>query len=513
MPNRSLLFLLAYAAAGTSAVAEPSIIRSTNINELNITWSGPGWLQETTDLVFWTNNPAARSPHLVATTAADRRFYRLSLIAETVITNASIHTVNSNQPTATTLAIRSGRIIHVGDDLPTGLVDTNTTFINAGGRVVLPGIQDVHVHAVEAGINSQRSLFSQFGSESDYRAELAQALLDQPGGTNDWVVGAGVNMAALGQTLASPVALVDEIIPNRPAVILDDLGHGAWANSTALALLGFDRLNPDPPGGIIDRNPDTDALTGIILESASQNLIDAADAPTTGRLEAVYQAFLGTLRQFATNGITTVSDAGGYWPRDHQSIWHRAEAEGTLTVRANNAFYVYPEKDFNGQVATITALRTNNADRLVRFNQVKIYVDGIVSQATAALVDPYETAVGLPANDNRGFLYFDRNTLNNYSAAFETAGFQLHYHATGDRGTRLALDAVGQRCLKSPTPGDPCVHGPSGRSAPLCAAWRLGGFSIGAEFGDRRESRGRRLLHRESDQRVSAGGNDAGRGR
>lgn len=137
-----------------------------------------------------------------------------------------------------------------------------------------------------------------------------------------------------------------------------------------------------------------------------------------------------------------MSDAGGYWPRGHQTIWTRAERENRLTVRANNAFYVYPEKDVAQQVATITGLRINDPDQLVRFNQVKLYTDGIISQTTAALLAPYEAAA-LPALATpTGFTYFDPTMLNHYAVAFDVAGFQLHFHATGDRGARLALDAI-----------------------------------------------------------------------
>lgn len=306
---------------------------------------------------------------------------------------------------------------------------------------MLPGFQDAHVHAVEAGINESLSLLPQFGTAAQYRAALQQAVTEQPGSASDWVIGAGVNMAALLETIASPLALIDEEIPHRPAVILDDLGHGAWANSLALAAVGFDQLTDNPPGGIIDVDT-SNRLTGIIFESASQNLVDASQPPTTANLDFAYQSFLHVLETFARHGITTISDAGGYWPRGHQQVWARAENENQLSVRANNALYVYPEKEFDQQVAEIIRLRTNDPNALVRFNQVKIYTDGILSQTTAAMLAPYEPAA-LPAlAAPNGFTYFDPTTLNQYAAAFDAAGFQLHFHATGDRGTRLALDAI-----------------------------------------------------------------------
>ena len=149
-----------------------------------------------------------------------------------------------------------------------------------------------------------------------------------------------------------------------------------------------------------------------------------------------------SLTTLAENGITSVSDAGGYWTRGHHEAWTRAETEGVLTVRAANAFYVFPEKPLAQQVTDITALKSGTADSLVRFNQVKIYVDGIISQGTAALINPYTNDPGVVNVGTSGFEYFTPSDLQDYTAGFDAAGFGVHFHATGDRGVRLALDAV-----------------------------------------------------------------------
>lgn len=411
---------------------------------LNLSWTGIFNLQESDNLQTWTVVPGATSPRSVTATGIPRRFFRLATIADKVIRNAKIHTVDDAQPLATTLAIKNGTLIYVGNGPATEFTGATTEIIDAGGRLVLPGFQDTHVHAVEAGINETVPTFPQFGTQAQYATALQEALASQPGAASDWVLGAGVNMSALSTTLISPspLALIDSIIPSRPAIILDDLGHGIWANTKALQAVGFDQLASNPQGGVLGTDANGN-LNGIIYESASQNLIDAAQPPTVARLEAVYQAFRGTLAKFATNGITTVSDAGGYRLRGHHTIWARAETEGTLTVRAVNAFYIYPEKPYAQQVADVTALFSNDPLKLVRFNSVKIYTDGIISQGTAALLQPYEAGAALiPGVGNTGSTYFNTSTLNNYAAAFEAAGFKIHFHATGDRGARLALDAI-----------------------------------------------------------------------
>lgn len=159
---------------------------------------------------------------------------------------------------------------------------------------------------------------------------------------------------------------------------------------------------------------------------------------------------LPTLQFMAENGITTVSDAGGYWPQGHVKVWQMALANGTLTVRASNALYVYPDMDFDTQIAALKALYSNDPKSLLRFNQAKLYVDGILEQRTGAVFQPYLPGPGIDHGFASGFEYFGVEMLNRYSKVLSGMGFQLHYHVTGDRGARMALDAIAQ---SDPAPG------------------------------------------------------------
>ncbi|WP_282610398.1 amidohydrolase [Pelagibius sp. Alg239-R121] len=357
-----------------------------------------------------------------------------------VLTNARIYTVDAERSRAEAMAIdESGVILAVGSNEE--IVGTYGTGIDLKDRMVLPGFQDAHLHAVEAGITANFCLLPQFGSKADYE----QALTDCADELSDrsWVIGAGVNMAALLDSLEDPLGLIDSIIEDRPAVILDDLGHGAWANTQALAAAGFDSLTQDPRGGILVRMEDG-SLTGVVLESASQTLMDVSQPPTPENLDFALKSLSGAMEILAANGITSVSDAGGYWPRGHETVWERAEAEEILTVRASNALYLYPNFPLDRQIKELKKRYSNDPARLVRFNQVKIYLDGILSQATGLLYAPYEASLGLAPEENRGFAYFTHEDLFRYATELSAAGFQLHFHATGDRGTGLALDTIEQ---------------------------------------------------------------------
>ncbi|MEH6629534.1 MAG: amidohydrolase [Halopseudomonas aestusnigri] len=358
-----------------------------------------------------------------------------------LIVNANVYTVDRDLPWAEAVLVEKGTITAVGSEGDL-LKQANQKYdvIDLGGRLLMPGFQDPHLHVLEAGINETACFLPAEGSANTYREEIGYCLEEQS--QSAWFIGAGVSMPALLETVKSPVAFLDQLIPDRPAVILDNLGHGAWANTQALQAVGYTDLRSDPPGGIIDRDPISGRLTGVVFENAQQKLRNAALPPTKENVDFAYNSLLSALEVLAQNGITTVSDAGGYWPRGHQEAWVRAEKENTLTVRASNALYLYPDIPFEEQISQFRNRYMNDPKGLLRYNQAKIYMDGILSQATGALYEPYERGLDLPPELQKGFLYFEQDILGEYVTELEKLGYQLHFHATGDRGIGLALDAL-----------------------------------------------------------------------
>ena len=192
--------------------------------------------------------------------------------------------------------------------------------------------------------------------------------------------------------------------------------------------------------GILFRDEFGDgALLGIVLENAQQKFRDAVFPPTTANQERAYIALLDSLETLSRNGITSVSDAGGFWRQAQIEAWTRALNEDKLTVRASNALYIYPDEPLDSQLPKLKERFNNDKNSLLRFNQAKIYVDGILSLHTSALYEAYEGSDLLPAEE-LGFEYFEN--LNDISKQLVDEGFQLHFHVTGDRGAGIALDAI-----------------------------------------------------------------------
>ncbi len=360
---------------------------------------------------------------------------------ETILHGGRIYTIDPARPWAEAIAIEAGKIVAVGDDTEVlGLGSSMTELIDLDGRMVLPGFHDPHVHVVEAGVNERLCLFPWRRPLATYEQSARNCANRQR--SRDWVVGAGVFVAALLQGDELPIDVLDRAVPDRPVLILDDLGHGAWANTMAMEAAGYRRGSPDPPGGILDRDAVSGRLTGIVFENAQQKLRDAAWPPTEQNLEETYQGLIGSLAELNMHGITSVSDAGGYWTRGHHEVWARAQRLGELTVRASNALYVFPDRPLDAQIADLRRLYANESGSLLRFNQAKIYIDGILDFGTSALLDPYLEKASPPSPSPSGFVYFEQDVLQEYVRVLDEIGFQLHFHATGDRGVRMALDAV-----------------------------------------------------------------------
>jgi len=359
-----------------------------------------------------------------------------------VLVNAKIFTVDPGRTWAQAMAINpAGVIVGVGTKASV-LADAgnNINLVNLDGRMILPGFQDVHLHALEAGINAAMCEFGPDETLLDYQWLLRKCM--RQGDSTGWIVGSGVNLARLLEKTRNPLSILDEVIEDRPVLILDDLGHGAWANSAALKAVGYDRLQGDPAGGIVLRNTQNGKPNGVVLENAQQKLRNAAFPPTKANLAVAYRSLMNAQKILAANGVTSISDAGGFWLQGHDRIWALAAGRKELTLRASNALYIYPNLPFDQQIYQLIQRFSNDKNALVRFNQVKIYVDGILSQKTAALYAPYLSQLGLDRGRNAGFLYFEPSLLNKYAKTLAGAGFQLHFHATGDRGAGLALDAI-----------------------------------------------------------------------
>ncbi|MEM8896885.1 MAG: amidohydrolase [Bacteroidota bacterium] len=360
---------------------------------------------------------------------------------ETVFYNGEIYTVNDQQAWVSAIYIRNGIIKAVGqDEAVINAASDNAELINLRGAFMMPGIHDVHVHPLEAASeNVQFTLDDRIQDAEVYTRDIENASLDNPG--SGWLLGWGHWIDVLLDAKRMPKEIIDEVVSNRPVVIMEQTSHSVWCNSRALALMGVDSNTPDPPGGIIMREENGEA-NGLLIDNAGNLLLDIALSPNADRTENDYWGLVEfALPELARNGITSICDARTYWKRDHHTTWQRVADEGLLTARVNLGLWAYPDGEDAQQLAILKSLYTNSENSLLKINQIKLYADGIIHNTTSAMHETYRVNYfGFPIN--KGLNYFTQERVATYIRELENVGFDFHIHAIGNRGVHESLNAI-----------------------------------------------------------------------
>lgn len=336
------------------------------------------------------------------------------------------------------VGIRGGRIVIVGEQVEQA-IGASTTVVNAEGKLVHPGLNDSHVHPIEAGMEMLGCDLSDGYTREDYLSLVRSYVEQHP--EVEWIVGAGWQQAAFPG--GTPVKEdLDAICDDRPIIISNRDHHSAWVNSEALRRCGIDANTPDPSDGRIERHADGEP-TGTLHEGARMLALRHAPKPT---IEEMYEGFLVGQRKLLEYGITSWQDAliGEYG--NHSSafyeVYKEAEKRGDLVARVNGALWWERAQGVEQIPAFIDRREAVSGGRF-RADTVKIMQDGVAENQTAAMIEPYlDPACNHRPSDNSGISFVDPERLCDYVSALDAAGFQVHFHALGDRGVREALDAV-----------------------------------------------------------------------
>ncbi|MXW50322.1 MAG: amidohydrolase [Gammaproteobacteria bacterium] len=348
--------------------------------------------------------------------------------ADLILSAGQVYTLDESRPWAEAVAIRGGRIAAVGTDEEV-LSRFRGQVFELGGRMVLPGFHDAHVHPTFGGIQLMQCDLS--GSASAVALTALVAGCDAALPQGDWLVGGGWELSLFPDANPSK-DLLDAINADRPIFLRGADGHSSWANSKALALAGIDAETPNPPHGIIERD-ENGAPSGTLRESA-QGLVEAIVPPLTAedRLEATRQA-VALANQF---GITSMIDAAT--STDEWTAWQGLDAAGGLTARVVLSIPVSSPLTWTPDESLIRTEDRGSGQRLRR-DAAKLFVDGVLEGETAALLEPY-----LGEGGGTGMLILPADELAARVVALDAQGVQAHFHAIGDRAVRVALDAVEQ---------------------------------------------------------------------
>ncbi len=344
-----------------------------------------------------------------------------------ILINADIRTMDAAHPRAEAIAVRDGRILALGSDAQiSALAGPETQIINAGGRLVLPGFQDAHVHLLDGGTDliATAALWDAQGVPDLHTALRGHAVR----WTGPMVTGAGWQPGVFGDHNLT-AAVLDAAVPDRPCIVYDSSYHQACLNSAAMRMAGLTQDTPDPAQGHFVRDAHGEP-TGMLHEAAIQWALPRL--PQTP--DQVWRDGLRAGQAHANrHGITGVLDPA---VRDyHARAYGDLAASGALTLWVSGAATVLPEEHAPDALARLTALRAAHPGPEFHIHSAKFFLDGVFENRTAALIAPYADA---PAG-NAG-LMFSPGQIAAHFAALDGARFQIHVHVIGDLAARAALD-------------------------------------------------------------------------
>jgi len=343
--------------------------------------------------------------------------------ADLIVVNANVHTGSKTQPKAQAIAVSGGKIVAVGTDAQIrAMAGPQTKLIDAGGKTVVPGFNDAHVHFMETGAQLSSVDLRDAKSPEEFVRRIKGFAAKQPKGR--WITGGQWDHENWIPNNLPTAAMIDAATPDNPVFVNRLDGHMALANSLAMRLAGVDKNVKDVAGGEIVRDSAGNP-TGIFKDAASNYIEKAIPNPTFEQQLEMAQAASDNAASF---GITSVQDvSAGMGVGAYQELLRR----GTLKTRI---YGCSPLNDYKRWANT--GVRYAFGDQMLRVGCLKSYADGSLGSTTAWFFEPY-----LDAPNSSGLAMADvTTTMRQTMQEADKAGLQVRTHAIGDRANSTVLD-------------------------------------------------------------------------
>ncbi|GAA2711335.1 amidohydrolase [Actinoplanes palleronii] len=355
--------------------------------------------------------------------------------ADLLFTGGPAFTVDAARTRATAVAVKDGRILAVGHDLDE-LRGPGTEVVDLAGRLLIPGFQDAHVHAVFGGVEMGECDLTGTTDLNEYLSRVVAYAAAHP--DQEWITGSGWSMESFPGGVPTK-ELLDRVVPDRPVYLTNRDHHGAWVNSVALERAGLTRDTPDPADGVINRDA-CGHPAGALQEGAVTLVNHLIPKTTPAELVAGLRRAQDLLHSLGITGWQDAMLRGSNGYPDPADAYLTAAREGWLTASVTGALWW--DRDRGGeQIPELVAHRAQLTHGRLSCSTVKIMQDGVAENFTAAMTAPYLDACGCPT-PNSGLSFVEPTALNGYVTELDALGFQVHFHALGDRAVREALDAI-----------------------------------------------------------------------
>ncbi|MBN1677589.1 MAG: amidohydrolase [Candidatus Thermoplasmatota archaeon] len=357
-----------------------------------------------------------------------------------LIRNARVFTVNASQPWAEAVGVEGDKIAFVGsDEEAAALAGPKTKVLDAGGRLVLPGFIDAHVHCLSA----HQIYFWADLTPASSQEELLKAIERHASAHPEHRLVGGFGyryMAVMAGGKLPGRSVLDKVVSDRPVWLMSYDGWTACTNSRFVEIaqnrLGdaFDRM----PG--VERDPQTGQPTGVFYKTDElEPILDDLSASGT---DVVYEGLKLVIDDMVRWGVTSFHDVGAM-NMQHLETYARLRRNGELKARVYLAMQ-YARKQSDEQVKEFDQARSQYSDEWIRVGAVKLFIDGVEDSHTAAMLEPYADQPDVKGDTIYPPEEFDRIIEN-----LDRMGFQCVTHSCGDRGVRVVLDAYEKAALRN----------------------------------------------------------------
>jgi predicted amidohydrolase YtcJ len=352
--------------------------------------------------------------------------------ATLILVNGKVWTENPNQPEAEALAIEGNRIIAVGSSAAMRkFAGPGSRIIDLGGRRVLPGFNDAHVHFLTGGDSLATVQLRDAASPEEFRRRIGDYAKSLPKGA--WIRNAIWDHQQWTPVVLPTHQLIDDVTPDNPMLVWRLDGHMALANGLAMKLAGLDRNTKDVPGGEIVRDKDGNP-TGILKDHATSLIEKLMPLPTERELDAALKA---AMHEAASHGVTSVQNMWDSTSDASSALklreFQKFARNGMLTVRI---YHGSPLRDWKALAETRVQAAFGNP--MLRIGNLKSFADGALGSETAWMEAPFSDKAGYS-----GLASADLTDSAGYYASVrgaDQAGLQISIHAIGDRAIHTVLD-------------------------------------------------------------------------
>lgn len=354
--------------------------------------------------------------------------------ADIVFTNANIRTMDEANPQAQAVAITGNTISYVGDDAGVrSFIGDDTRVINAHGHLMVPGFIETHLHLLVAAAAISGVVATQNDTAEEVADKVAAYAKEHPGTST--IFGTGVAAAVLQNGLATK-EILDDVMPDRGVVLLDETNHNAWVNSKTLELAGITEDTPDVAGGTYVRDASGE-LTGVIQGSPAHIPVIVRSKAVTP--EAIAASLPDMLAILTSLGFTGAYDMG--FPLSTEAGYQALidmDKRGELPIRVSLAYMFNTQELGRKVLSTIEEFSQRFKSEHVWLDTLKIIGDGVTENYKAYMFEPYLD------HEGHGAMNSGDDFTREASIKAADMGFNVTTHCVGDRCNSLMLDIYGE---------------------------------------------------------------------